>query len=190
MGLIFPGGPKRLHKQGDVQGLLAILRDTSQPGKDRRYAAFALGDIGSPDAVEDLIAVLFDFKVQVLRQRRSGPSATTEPSAPCCIYCGVQQSGRREVLRQGRCRTAPSRTPKRSTKPWKADCFDDGRLRALCRRDVTTTSQHGPTVRCAARPSPLEASIRPGAGPAMLTTRRGRGCPTSPDACDFGRFLG
>ena len=39
MGLLMPGGPKRLHKQKDVAALLAILNDTSRAGKERRSRA-------------------------------------------------------------------------------------------------------------------------------------------------------
>ena len=133
MGLIFPGGPKRLHKQGDVQGLLAILRDTSQPGKDRRYAAFALGDIGSPDAVEDLIAVLFDFEVRGLAAEALGAMGDYRAVGPLLVYA---ESNNQVVAKSfGKAVETLFELEHRSVRPSRESLrsLHDGRLRALCR---------------------------------------------------------
>jgi ribosomal protein L37AE/L43A len=92
MGILMPGGPKRLHKQKDVAALRAILNDTSRPGRDRRYAAYALGDIGDTAAVTDLIAVLPDLEVRGLAAEALGALGDLRAAGPLVLYAAGTQN--------------------------------------------------------------------------------------------------
>ena len=90
MGLLTPGGPKRLHKQKDVAALRAVLNDTGQAGPDRRYAAYALGDIGDTAAVADLIAVLPDLDVRSSAGDALGALGDLRAVEPLMLYAGTE----------------------------------------------------------------------------------------------------
>jgi hypothetical protein len=53
--------PWKLAEQGDVQGLIDILSDSSETLERRNDAAYYLGTIGSPLAVDPLIQTMLDF---------------------------------------------------------------------------------------------------------------------------------
>ena len=53
--------PWKLEDKGDVQGLIAMLSDSSDTLERRTYAASSLGRIGSPLAVDPLIQAMQDF---------------------------------------------------------------------------------------------------------------------------------
>jgi HEAT repeat protein len=49
--------------EGDVEGLVAVLRDESRSGPERRYAAAALGNLHARQAVAPLVSVMDDTEV-------------------------------------------------------------------------------------------------------------------------------
>jgi len=54
---------RSLMQEGDVQGLVRLLCDQSRPGPERRFAAAALGELHTRQAVEPLVSVLDDKAV-------------------------------------------------------------------------------------------------------------------------------
>ncbi len=63
MGIREMAHVRSLMLEGNVEGLLGVLRDESRSGPERRYAAAALGDLHVKRAVGPLVSVLDDTRV-------------------------------------------------------------------------------------------------------------------------------
>jgi HEAT repeat protein len=83
---------------GDVRGLILVLRDRSRSGPERRVAAAALGDLHDKRAVEPLVSVLDDTKVCATAVRAL--AAIGDPIAAAPLAELYSSSGDRGVRKE------------------------------------------------------------------------------------------
>lgn len=73
---------RRLAKQRDIHGLVDIACDKGRPGRERRMAVVALGDLGDGGAVDGLVPLLRDFDVRGLTAETLGKIGDFRAAGP------------------------------------------------------------------------------------------------------------